>query len=323
MKKILLAGATGFVGQALLQHLLDKGYQINALSRKKTTSHSPNLTWFNWDPSRNIIQEGALEDVSVIINLTGANIGEKRWTASRKKEILESRINVLNLLYQAAEKAQEEATKRGKKSPLNTLISSSAVGFYGAVNSEHIFKEEDPVGQDFLAEVCQAWEAEAKQFQKLGLSTYILRKGIVMGENGGMIKKLSPMAKLGINTSLGSGNQYMPWIAIEDLLAIYDRILKEAEIPQEKADIKIFNTVRDEALQMNDLSKALLKAYNKANLLPNVPGFLIKLIFGEMSIMLLKGSRISNQKLKDHYKDLNIAWNQSFEDFITKNKSKL
>ena len=284
MNKILIAGATGFVGTYLINYLLEKGYSINALSRRsKQVSHYTNLAYFQWDIHQQYIETNAFENVDTIINLTGANIGEKRWTKERKSEIISSRIKSIDLLYQYVSE---------NKFSINTFISSSAVGYYGAVTTDEMFKETSENGTDFLATVCKEWENTAMKFNDIGIRTVILRKGVIVGKDGGIVQKLAPLAKLGINVSLGSGKQYLPWIDIRDLVKLYEFILSNSKING------IFNVVSSENITMNEFSKTLLKSYEMRTILPNVPVFIIHLLFGEMSVMLLEGSKISNEKLK-------------------------
>lgn len=283
MKKILIAGGTGFVGKQLIDFLVGKGYSIHVLTRKPSANSTENICFFRWDVERQYIDKKAFEGVEILINLTGANIGEKRWSTDRKKEIIDSRIKSINLLYQYISE---------NKFPINTFISSSAVGFYGAVTTEKTFAETSESGNDFLASVCQKWENAALKFNDLGVRTVILRKGIILGKDGGMVKKLSPLAQLGINVSLGSGEQYLPWIDIRDLVRLYDFILSNTQLKG------IFNAVATEQITMSDLSKALLQAFGKKSFLPNAPAFVIRLLFGEMAVMLLEGSKVSNEKLK-------------------------
>lgn len=319
--KLLIAGGTGFVGKALIAHLLVCDYEVHVLTRNKEKSgasgksHSEetngvktaNLRYFNWDINKGFIEDGAFEGISAIINLTGANIGEKRWTAKRKAQIIESRVKSIELLFQYTQKLEVKARQN-----IKTLISSSAVGYYGAITSDKIFTEDDASGNDFLAAVCIAWENAAHKFKDLGINTIILRKGVVIGEGGGMYKKLAPQAKLGINVSLGSGKQYLPWIDLRDLVRIYSFILDsnlnaDSEL---NADLElnagpelkdgssvIYNAVSTKHLTMNQFSERLLSSFGKKSFLPNAPAFIIKLLFGEMSVMLLKGSRVSSQKL--------------------------
>ena len=283
MKKILIAGGTGFVGKKLIPFLVEKGYSIHVLTRKPSANSSKNIRFFQWEIERQYIDKKAFEGVEILINLTGANIGEKRWTEQRKKEIIDSRINSIDILYQYISE---------NKFNINTFISSSAVGFYGAVTTDKTFVETSENGNDFLASVCQKWEDAALKFNDLGIRTIILRKGVILGKEGGMVKKLSPLAKLGINVSLGSGKQYLPWIDIRDLLRLYEFILSNAQLNG------IYNAVATDQITMNNFSKALLKSFGKKSFLPNAPAFVIRLLFGEMAVMLLEGSKVSNEKLK-------------------------
>lgn len=283
MKKILIAGGTGFVGKALIKHLVNCGYMVNVLTRRNKISSMENIRYFEWDIKKGFIDEKAFEGVSKIINLTGANITEKRWTEKRKVEIIESRTKAIDLLFTYV---------KTRNFSIDIFISSSAVGYYGAITTDEIFTEKSNKGSDFLASVCRKWEKTALQFDSLRVATVILRKGVVLGRDGGMYQKLAPLAKLGINTSLGNGRQYLPWIDIRDLVRLYEFILKTDELSG------VFNAVSSEHIMMNDFSKALLRSFGKTSFLPNVPAFLVRLFLGEMSVMLLKGSRVSNYKIK-------------------------
>ncbi|WP_118196487.1 TIGR01777 family oxidoreductase [Albibacterium indicum] len=283
MKKILIAGGTGFVGKALIKHLLNCGYMVNVLTRRNKISSTENIRYFEWDIKKGFIDEKAFERVSKIINLTGANITEKRWTEKRKVEIIESRTKAIDLLFTYV---------KTRNFSIDIFISSSAVGYYGAITSDEIFTEKSNNGSDFLASICRKWEKSALQFESLGVATVILRKGVVLGRDGGICQKLAPLAKLGINTSLGNGRQYLPWIDIRDLVRLYEFILKTDVLSG------VFNAVSSEHIMMNDFSKTLLQSFGKTSFLPNVPAFIIKLLLGEMSVMLLEGSRASNEKIK-------------------------
>lgn len=283
MKQILIAGGTGFVGKALIKHLVNCGYMVNVLTRKNKISSMENIRYFEWDIKKGFIDEKAFEGVSKIINLTGANITEKRWTEKRKVEIIESRTKAIDLLFTYV---------KTRNFSIDIFISSSAVGYYGAITTDEIFTEKSNNGSDFLASVCRKWEKTALQFDSLGVATVILRKGVVIGRDGGMYQKLAPLAKLGINTFLGNGRQYLPWIDIRDLVRLYEFILKTDELSG------VFNAVSSEHIMMNDFSKTLLQLFGKTSFLPNVPAFLVRLFLGEMSVMLLKGSRVSNYKIK-------------------------
>lgn len=283
MKKILIAGGTGFVGKALIKHLVNCGYSINVLTRRSSITNAENIQYFRWNIEKSFIDEKSFEGVTKIINLTGANISEKRWTNKRKLEIIESRTKAIDLLY--------THVKTGNYN-IDTFISSSAVGYYGAVTSNEIFTEKSNNGSDFLASACEKWEKSALQFESLGITTVILRKGIVIGKGGGMYQQFEPLAKLRINISLGNGKQFLPWIDIRDVVRLYEFVLKTNGING------VFNVVSSEHITMNYFSNTLLQSFCKTGFLPNVPTILVKLLFGEMSVMLLEGSRVSNEKIK-------------------------
>ncbi|HRP90460.1 MAG TPA: TIGR01777 family oxidoreductase [Edaphocola sp.] len=283
MKKILIAGGTGFIGKSLIEFLLQNGFCLHVLTRQMITPSAENVHYYYWNIEKGIIDEDCFKDVEIIINLTGSNIAAKRWTKQRKRDIVDSRINAINLLF--------EKVKQNKY-PIEKFICSSAVGFYGAVTCEAIFDETSKAGNDFLGAVCSQWEMAALQFEKLGIATVIFRKGVVIAKNGGMFKKMAALSRLGINTSVGSGRQYLPWVDLRDLLNIYLFFISK------KSFKGIFNVVASEFITMNDFSKQLLKYFKKKSLLPNLPSFILRFVFGELSVMLLEGTRISNEKLK-------------------------
>lgn len=283
MEKILIAGATGFVGKHLTQYLIGKGYCIHVLTRNGMSQDTQNLYYFKWDIENKFIEGKAFEGVTQIINLTGANIGEKRWTKARKKEILNSRIKSLDLLFHYVKMNQY---------PVQRIISSSAVGYYGTETTPHIFTEEDENGNDFLGQVCKQWENAALQFESIGIQTVILRKGVIIGHDGGMYQKLAPLAKWGINTAVGNGKQYLPWMDIRDLERLYSYILQKDDITG------IYNATASQHITMNHFATALSASFGRKNMTPNIPAFLVRLVLGEMSVMLLEGSRVSNDKIR-------------------------
>lgn len=282
MNKILIAGGTGFVGKQLIAFLSEKGYDLSVLSRKKQEG-SEKITYFQWDIDKATIDLKAFDGVDTIINLTGVNISEKRWTKKRKKEILASRTQSLKLLFK---------TVSENKFPIQTVISSSAVGYYGALTSQTIFDETSSKGDDFLATICSQWENEANQFTKIGARVVILRKGVIIGKGGGLIQTFAPIAKKGINPAVGSGKQYIPLIDMRDLLRLYEFLLSHQEVKG------VFNAVSSQHITMNELAKTILSHLGKKKILPNAPSFVIRLLFGEMACMLLNGSRISNERIK-------------------------
>ena len=280
--KILIAGGTGFIGKSLIPFLVKNGHEVNVLTRRSMVDEE-NIHYYRWDVDKRLIEPKAFDGVDALINMTGANIGEKRWTVDRKNEILNSRVKPLDFLL----KAIIESGNR-----IDVLISSSAVGYYGAVTTNHIFTEEDKNGTDFPAYVCRLWEDEALKFREVADRVVILRKGLVIGKNGGVYQKLAPLAKLGLSVALGSGKQYFPLVYMNDLIRVYNYILEHNEIDG------VFNIVANQHITMNEFSQKLLDTFGKRKLLPNIPAFIIKMLFMERAEMLLKGSKISNEKFK-------------------------
>lgn len=281
-KKILLTGGTGFIGKELIKHLIGQGYQINILTRKPPKTKTPYISYYQWDINQSYIDLECFKGVEIIINLVGANISEKRWSHKRKLEIMESRVKSAALLYENLKK---------HKFPIKKLISASASGYYGAVTRKHIFTETDPAGKDFLARVCENWERSILQFEELKIKVIIFRLGVIIG-NGGLFATMSNFARKGINPSLGSGKQYVPWVSLEDTASAFIFGLEKDSLEG------VFNLNADEHIQMNDIAKEILNHYHKKRWTPNAPSFIIKLLFGSMSDLLLKGSRIKNDKIK-------------------------
>ena len=280
--KILIAGGTGFIGKTLVPFLVKNGHEVNVLTRRKMVDVE-NIHYYRWDIDKEFIDSQAFDGVEALINMTGANIGEKDWTVDRKNELLNSRVRPLDLLL-------KYIIESGNK--IKVLISSSAVGYYGAVTTDHIFTEEDKNGNDFPAYVCRLWEDTALKFKEVAGRVVILRKGLVIGQGGGVYQKLQPLAKLGLNVALGSGNQYFPLVCINDLISVYNYVLEHNEIDG------VFNIVSNEHVTMNEFSEKMLHSFGRRKFLPNIPAFIIKILFRERSQMLLQGSRVSNDKIR-------------------------
>lgn len=281
-KNVLITGGTGFVGKHLTQLLVANGFSVSILSRSKK-NNSETVFYYTWDVEKQIIEDEAIQKADFVIHLAGANIGEKRWTKTRKAEIVSSRELSTQLIYNSVLKCNKK---------LEAFVSASAVGIYGAVNGEEICTEEMPLANDFLGSTCQKWEAAAHQFEKLGIRTVKIRTGLVMGKEDGFLKKLIPIFKLKLGSALGSGKQYMPWIHIDDLCRIYLEAIQNSKING------VYNAAITDNTTNQLFSKVLAKVYGYKIWLPNVPSFLIKLALGKMSQLVLTGRRISNVKIK-------------------------
>ena len=273
MSKILITGGTGLVGTKLSQMLIDQDHEVVILSRKPRNKNE-----FKWDLSKSYVDKKAFENTDYIIHLAGAGIADERWTDARKKIIIDSRVETANLLFK---------TIKENNIQIKSFISASGIGYYGAVTTTTIFKETDTVGNDFLGEVCQKWENAAHQFANLNIPITILRTGIVLSKKGGALEKM----RLPIISPLGSGKQYLPWIHRDDLCEMYIQAIE--------GNLKgIYNAIAPEHHTSITFSKALAKSIGRPYAGIHVPRFMLKLLFGALSIILLEGSRISAKKIE-------------------------
>ena len=278
--KVLIAGGSGLVGTYLANKLNTEGIEFSILSRNKKNSNI--YKSYIWDIEKNYIEDEAFNNVDFIINLAGENIADSRWTEERKNEIIKSRIASTNLIFNKLVETKTE---------IKAYISASGTGFYGSDISQNIYKENDDVGNDFLANVCNLWENAANQFNTIGVRTVILRTGIVLAKNGGIIDKLKKSEKLGILANFGTGKGYMPWIHIEDLCMIYIKSVIDKNMNG------IYNIVAPEHITNNDFVETMSKVLNRKHFKPNIPSFLLKAAFGELYKVLIGGSRISSEKI--------------------------
>jgi uncharacterized protein (TIGR01777 family) len=300
MAKILIAGGSGLIGQELCNSLQDKGYEVAVLSRSKNPDTS--VPGYFWDIDRGEIDRAALNNCDYIIHLAGANIGEKRWSRKRKQEILNSRIKSTELIFNNIDK---------NNSRLKAIISASAIGYYGAITSPHIYDESDPPAGDFLGQTCRAWEQGVDIFTEMGIRVVRIRTGIVLSRQGGALAKLMRPIKFGLGAPLGQGNQYMPWIHMDDLCAIYIHALENKDMHG------AYNAVAPEHITNKAFTNKIAQILNKPYWFPNIPAATMKMLFGEMAVMLLKGSRISSDKIRNagftfQYPDLDSALQDLF-----------
>lgn len=299
IRNVLISGGSGLIGSELVKILRNKNYNIALLSRKISTS---DIKTFLWDYERSFIDEKSIEFADAIIHLAGENISNKRWSEKQKKKIIESRVNTTNLLF--------DKIKNSSKKP-EVIISASAIGFYGTFNSEKIFNEDDNAGNDFLAQTVKEWEQAVMQFNEIGIRTVILRTGVVISKDGGALPKMIAPVKYGLGAALGNGKQYVPWIEISDLANLYLFTLENSNTHS------IYNAVSPDYINNIELMKTIARSLNKPFFFPNLPSFVMKLIYGEMSDILLKGSRVSSKKIEEagfefNYTDINSIMDSYF-----------
>lgn len=280
-KNVLITGGTGFVGRSLTKLLLSKGFSVSILSRTKRTK-AKDVFYYTWDVKKQTIEEQAILNADYIVHLAGENIAGERWTAKRKRAIVDSRELSIKLLHTVLQ-------ENNKK--LDGFISASAIGIYGALNGEEVCSENTPPANDFLGRTCQIWEAAADTIGALGIRTVKIRTGLVLGKNDGFLKKLKPIFKYRLGSALGSGKQYMPWVYIDDLCASF-----YAAINNESMQGPYNVALKDDTTNAL-FSKVFAAVYGYKIWLPNVPAFLIKLGMGEMSKIVLTGRRVTSDKL--------------------------
>ncbi len=280
-KTYLITGGTGLVGTRLTELLLEEGNEVKYLSRSAGKMNGSEC--FQRDIVRQTLDEKALDGVDAIIHLAGAGVADKAWSAERKKEILQSRTKSTQLL---------KTTLEQKDHKIKSFISASAIGYYGWDTGGVWIKEGSRFGDDFLATVTKAWEEEVDQVATLGLRTVKLRIGIVFSEKGGALYEIAKPIKLGVGAPLGRGDQYMSWIHIDDLCRMFMRAVKCHCVEG------IYNAVGPNPETNKAITKAAARALNKAAFLPNVPGFVLKVILGKRAAMVLGGSRVSCEKIQ-------------------------
>lgn len=300
-KNILITGASGLVGSRLTALLKQKSYQVSHLSRSKSESPIPTFTW---DVSKQKIESGAMDQANAIIHLAGAGIADKRWTAERKKEILDSRVKSTELLYETLKKDKHQ---------VKTFVSASAIGIYGFAGSETVFDEDSEPAGDFLADVVKQWEAAVDKIETLGIRVVKIRIGILLSEQGGALKEMMQPIKWGVGSPLGSGKQFLSWIHIDDVCQIFMKAIEDEQMNG------AYNAVGPHPATNKELTSAIAKVLQKPLWLPNVPSFVLKIILGEMADLVLKGSQVSSDKIQEGgYEFLFPELSQALENLLTK-----
>lgn len=277
---VLISGGSGLVGKYLTSALLSEGYRVRHLSRN--TGQFNKVQVCIWDPKQNILDPQVFEGVDYLIHLAGANIGEKRWTRKRKEEILTSRVDSSRLIHKVI-------TDNGIR--LKGFISASAIGYYGSLTSDKIFIEDDSPATDFLGTICRSWEEAADLFGNSGMRTVKIRTAVVLEKSDSALSKLMQTGRFGFLIQTGNGRQYMPWIHINDLCNIYLKAITDPEMNG------AFNAVSPQHVNGKEFIKTLASVMDLPVFPLPFPAVLLKAALGEMSEVILKGSRISSDKI--------------------------
>jgi uncharacterized protein (TIGR01777 family) len=272
--KIVLTGASGFIGRRLTSRLLQDGRSVHALGRRRP-SGSPAIGFSVWDASEGgAVPAEALRGAKAIVHLAGEPVAQ-RWNTDVKTRIMESRVQGTKAIVNAVAAAQDRP---------ETLVCASAIGFYGD-RGEEILDEASPPGTGFLPEVCLAWEREARAAGNLGLRVVMLRIGIVLGKEGGALKQLLPPFRMGIGGPIASGQQWMSWIHVEDLVEIILFALDRDEV------FGPVNATAPNPVRNEEFSKALGAALGRPAIL-HTPTFALKIMLGEAASVVLASQRV-------------------------------
>jgi uncharacterized protein len=278
--KVAITGATGFVGSKLVEKLLAQGDEVLVLTRNTSMAQAkfPKAQVMQYRPLESGDWQKSIDGCDAIVNLAGEPIAEKKWTVEQKKTILESRElgtqKIVESIAQATHKPQ-------------VLISASAIGYYG-VSETASFDEASPAGKDFLAEICQKWEAAATTTT---IRTVVLRLGIVLG-NGGALAKMVPAFKMFMGGPIGSGNQWFSWIQVDDVVAMILAALQDASMSG------TFNATAPQPVKMKDLCAQLGAVMARPSWMP-VPGFVLETMLGEGATVVLEGQQVLPKGLLD------------------------
>lgn len=271
MSTILVAGASGAIGAPLVGELRSRGHTVRRLVRRVPRSYEERA----WDPARARLDPDAFDGVDAVVVLSGAGVGDRRWTAARKEVIVSSRVSTVGLLATAL-------AERGD--PHVRLIAASAVGWYGDRGEQEV-AEPEPAGEGFLADVCRQWEAAADPARAAGLPVVHLRTGIVLAPGVGAVGKLMPLLKLGLAGPLGDGRQWWPWITLPDeVAAIAHLVGSEATGP--------VNLVAPGSARCGELIFALARAQRRPAFV-RVPGLALRIALGEFAGELLASQRVT------------------------------
>ncbi len=279
--KVAVTGATGFVGSRLIERLTAEGHQVVVFTRSATRAERvfpksayPNLEVVAYNP----VESGAWQDVisgcDGVVNLAGEAIAETRWTPERKQALMNSRKITTQKLVKAIAQANPKPS---------VLVNASAIGFYGTSETAS-FDETSSPGNDFLAEVCQTWEAEASKVKESGVRLVILRLGIVLGMGGALGKMLTPF-KMFAGGPIGSGNQWFSWIHREDLVSLILRALTRTQMEG------VFNATAPQPVRMAEMTTALGQVLNRPSWLP-VPSFALEAMLGDGAKVVLEGQEV-------------------------------
>lgn len=276
--RILIAGATGLVGTALAEELRADGHAVGQLVRPGGTARAGDV---RWDPVSGSVDVAGMEGADVVVCLSGAGIGDGRWTPERKKVLRSSRVDATRVLV--------ESLAQMKRKP-RVFVAASAIGYYGDRGDE-ILTESSAAGNDFLALLARDWEAEAMRAESSGIRTVIVRFGVILSAKGGALPRMLTPFKLGAGGRLGSGKQWMSWVALEDVVGIIRAAIANEDI---RGPV---NMVAPNPVRNVEFTRALASALHRPAIFP-APAFVLRVVLGEMADgLLLSSQRVRPERM--------------------------
>ncbi len=280
MAIILITGGSGLIGRRLSMDLLQNGHTVRWLGRRPSLVEEGR---YNWDLARGTMDVAALKDVDHIVHLAGAGIADKRWTTGRVKELIDSRTESARLLLRTA---QDLGT------PVKSFIGAAGIGYYGAITRDQVFEESDAAANDTIGTISRVWEEAVDEWAPF-TRVVKLRTPVVLSPTGGALSKLAIPVRWGLGAALGTGKQWMPWVHLDDLVHLY------VEVVQDDRFAGAYNVNTGSDVTNEEFMRTASKVLGRPFFLPKVPGFLLRAALGELSSVLLEGSRVSNKKLMD------------------------
>ncbi|MES2268162.1 MAG: TIGR01777 family oxidoreductase [Bacteroidota bacterium] len=281
-KNILITGGSGLLGRELTKALLALGHTVSHLSR--STGKDPHVKTFLWNVAKGQIDPHCIDGVDTIIHLAGAGIADKRWTDNRKREIVESRTKSIALIY---------GLMKDKAHKVHSVISASGINYYGGNRGDELLTEDNPPENDFIGNCCVAWEKAVDEGKQFDLRILKFRTGVVLTKKGGALPQLALPVKLAIGSPLGTGKQWIPWIHHNDVIDMYLFGLENEQLTG------VYNMVAPLPVTNTNMTIAVAQQLHRPLWAPNVPAFLIKILFGEMASLVLGSTKASSQKIED------------------------
>lgn len=310
MQTVLITGGTGMVGQSLTNLLIDQGYKVIVLTRQKKQSSRLHFSYAKWDISKQWIDPTAIAAADFIIHLAGEGVADKRWTASRKKAILDSRVDTSRLIVKSL---------KDNPNKVKAIVAASAIGWYGPDNEKSIetgFVETDPVDTSFLGDTCKQWEESMHPVKELGIRLVTLRIGIVFNKKGGALAEFIKPARLGVVAILGDGKQIVSWIHQQDLNRMMLFAIEQDQVTG------VYNAVAPDPVDNATLTKAIAQRFHKWAIPFKVPSFILKIMLGEMSVEILKSAKVSATKIIAAGFTFNYAsMDEALDDLLVSNWS--